>query len=99
VRWDRLGRRRRSLELQAGILPKDPLVHRLHLGRGQDPEILVEDVAQPSVCGERLRLSAGTVEREHAQCCQMLAHRMPGDETIEGGEHVGATESELGLHP
>ena len=65
-----------------------------------DAELLGEQAARLVVDTQRVRLTAGAIEREHQLPAQPLAQRMTGDERLELGDDLGVTrEREVGLDP
>ena len=82
----RLGRRG---QVERGVLGEDRLVQALQLGAGLDADLLDERRARVAVGGERLRLAAGAIEREHPLGVQALAQRVLGDERVELADHLG----------
>src|SRR5581483_12332134 len=95
------GRRgRRSLELEAGVLPEDQPLELAQGRRGLDPELPGERTPRLLVGGEGLRLPAGAVEREHVAAPQPLPQRLAGDERLElAGEVLVPPEREVGVEP
>ena len=67
---------------------EDLLVQALQLGAGLDADLLHQPGARVAVGGERLRLPAGAVEREHALGVQVLAQRVGRDERVELADHL-----------
>ena len=92
VRWHPEG------EVEAGVLPEDPLMQGLDLTRRLDPELVVEGLPELSVGQQGVRLTAGPVKREHPHRGQVLTQRVPRDEGVERAEH-GMTERHLRLDP
>ena len=91
-------RRRRGSELERGVVREDRPLKRLQpLGR-IEPEGLDEELPRRTVDLERVRLSSGTVEREHQLAAWPLVQRMLSDERLELGHEPGVPpERELRL--
>jgi hypothetical protein len=85
--------------IQARVLPEDLLMQGLHLGRRPDAQLVIEGAPQAVVCGERVRLPSGTVQRQHPQGREVLAQGVPGREGVESLDRGWATERQLRLDP
>jgi hypothetical protein len=65
---------------------------------GLDPELVDERPSCLVVCGERISLPTGAVERQHQLRTQVLTERVLGDQLLElGDEIVLAPECEVSL--
>ncbi len=93
--------RERSLfEKQRLVLPQDRGLELAQLRAGVDAELLDERLAGGAVGGERVRLPAGAVEREHELSARALAERLRLDERLElGDELCMPAEREIRLDP
>ena len=76
-------------QVERGVVREDLLVQALQLGAGLDADLLDELRARGTVGGERLRLAARAIEREHPLGVQALAQRVRRDERVELGDHLG----------
>jgi hypothetical protein len=75
-------------------------LQRLELAAGFDPELLDESATRLLVASERLRLPAGTVQREHQLDAQPLPQRLARDVRLElPDERRVAAEGKIGLEP
>jgi hypothetical protein len=89
---------RLALEVQVGILPKDPLVKTLQIRRGVDAELVGEHFAQPLVRRQRVGLPPGAVEREDQMPPQSLAQPMFAGKRLQLAEDLEvAAELEVGI--
>ena len=77
--------RRRGSELERGVVREDRPLERLQRRGRVEPEGLDEEPPRRAVDLERLRLSAGAVEREHQLAAEPLTERMLCDERLELG--------------
>ena len=84
----------RSIERR--VLAEDPAFELLDLGRWVDAELIHQGRAQPPVRRQRIRLSAGSIERKHQLAPQPFAKRVFDDERAEFGRQA-PRESELEL--
>ena len=76
-------------EVERRILGQHRLVQPPQLGARLDADLLDERRARVAVGGERLRLAAVAVQREHPLGVQVLAQRMLGDQRVELADHLG----------
>ncbi len=91
-------RRRRSRAGEGGVVLEDPAVKRAQLVARFDPELLDERPPHLTVGGERVRLPARAVEREHELGAEVLAEGMLRDQLLELGDQLaGSPEREVGL--
>ena len=67
---------RREDKVEAGSCRRTRSCSGLHLGRRLDAELLVEGVPQSPVGVQRVRLTAGPVEREHPDGGELLTQRV-----------------------
>jgi hypothetical protein len=101
-RRDRRGRRRgvgRGPAVELGILAQDGLLELAQLAAGLDAELVDERPARVLICGERVGLASGPVEREHELAAQAFAQRVLDDERLELAHHVAAAQLQIGLDP
>ena len=91
---------RPSGEIERRILLEDLPLERAQRRRRLDPELLVEQRAEVLERGERVRLPAGAIQRDHQPAPERLAERVARDEGLElGGGLDVAPEGEIGLDP
>ena len=91
---------RRLLEQQRLVLAQDRGLELAELGAGVDAELLDERLARAAVGGERVRLPAGPVEREHQLGARPLAQGLRIDERLELRDELRVTaECEVGVDP
>src|SRR5262249_56123177 len=80
------------------VLPEDRALELLELGARLDPELVHERFARAPVDVERLRLTAGLVEREHQLAARPLAERVAVHELLELRDQTRVTaEGEVGV--
>ena len=80
------------------VLAEDRGLELAELRAGIDAELLDEGLARGAVGGERVRLAARAVEREHELRARALAQRLGLDERLELGDELGVTaEREVGV--
>ena len=92
--------RRRSGQVERRILAEDRELELAQAWPRLDPELVDEPCPRGLEGGERLRLAARPVEREHQLAAQPLAQRVLRDERLELGDELGVpTEREVGLDP
>ncbi len=91
---------RRLLEQQRLVLAEDRGLELAELRAGVDAELLDERLARAAVGGERVRLPAGAVEREHQLRARPLAQGLRRDERLELRDELRmAPEREIGVDP
>ncbi len=91
---------RLALDLEVGVLPQDPLVESLELGRGIDAELVGQGLAGPLERGERVGLSSRAVQRQHEQRPQPLAERELARERLELADDLDVpARREVGRDP
>ena len=67
---------------------------------GVDAEFAGEQVADPPVGGQRLRLSAAPVQRQHELAVQPLPQRMVGDQPLQfSGQRVVPAKRQVSFDP
>jgi hypothetical protein len=67
---------------------------------GVDAELVGQQVADMTVGGERLRLPAAAVERQHELAVQPFPQRVLGGQLVEfGGQRVVPAERQVGVDP
>ena len=72
-----------GVTLELRVVPKDPRVEPLELGRRLEAELIRERAAGTPVRIQRLRLPIGRVQREHQLRPQPLTQRVAADEGLE----------------
>ena len=83
-----------------GVLDEDPLLELAEVGPGLEAQLVRERRSCVPVDGERIRLAARTIEREHELTSDALAVRMPADELLELSDELRmAAECEIGVDP
>ncbi len=81
-------------------MPQDRALELLQLGARLDPELVDEHRPRVAIRLERLRLTAGRVERPHQRRARPLAQRVLADEGFELGDELRVTsEREVGVDP
>ena len=91
------GRGRRQPDVR---LPEHPLFEVPQLLAGLDPLLLDEDPSDPSVRGQRLRLSTAPVEGDHQLGPQPLAVRVERHQSLEVRHDLRmAAEGQVDVHP
>ena len=93
-RLARVGRRRR----ERAVLVEDLELQLLdRLGR-LDAQLVVERAPEALVCGQRIGLAPGAVQRQHQLTVQRLAQRVLGHERLQLADRIRVTaQSELGF--
>ena len=74
---------RGSGQIERAVLAQHGVVERAQLGAGLDADLLDQHAARVAIGLERLGLTSGAVQREHALGVQPLGQRMLGDEPLE----------------
>src|SRR5439155_26767109 len=89
-----------AVDLERRVVAQDRLLEIVQRATRFEPELVNERPAGVLVGGERLGLTAGTVERNHQLGPQLFTQRMVGDERLELADQTGVpSKSDLGLDP
>ena len=92
--------RRGGRGVQLGIVAEDGALEPPQLLAGLEAELVGELAPHSAVGLQRLRLAAGTVEREHELGPQALAQRVRGDQRLELADEVCvASACKVGVDP
>src|SRR5207244_2582520 len=88
------------LQIERRVLVQDRQLERLERPPRLDAQLLDERAAGLLVGGERLGLTAGTVERDHQLGPQLFTERMIGNQRLELADQTGVPpKCDLGLDP
>lgn len=101
-RGGRLGRVGACLgrDAERRVLNEDGALELLHLERGLEPELVVEELPRAPVDVKALGLAAAAVEGEHQLRPEALTVRVVGDQRLELGDEAEVSgERELGVDP
>ena len=87
-------------ELEARILPQDPLVEPGEVGRGIHPELVGQDVSGSLEGAQRFGLAVGPVVGQHEEAPQALPQRVVGEQHLQLADGPAlATGREQCFHP
>ena len=96
----RLGAARFRGHHKRGVLGEDPLLELAEVCPGLEAQLVRERRSCVPVDGERIRLTARAIEREHELTSDAFAVRMPADELLELSDELRmAAECEIGVDP